>query len=134
MKNFKIGVYACFSRSFQLTSFQHLAILVTLMAVELTHHPNHKFASTRSHIHAPVASFIHTDCIPLKGNSTSAHHLRGGGGGGSHLSLQDTGFCHSNRNSTTRKSREISQKSTNKSGKFPRIIPIISESKQVTNK
>ena len=42
----------------------------------------------------------------------------GGGGGGGYLSFQVTWLCHSNRKSTTHKSGEISQKFTQKSGKF----------------
>ena len=40
------------------------------------------------------------------------------GGGGVNLSFQDTGMCHSNRNSITHKSREISQKHNHKSGEI----------------
>ena len=56
-------------------------------------------------------------------------------GGGGNLSFQDTGLCHSNRESTTHKSGkpsqkytlksgEISQKYTHKSGVILKIIPI----------
>ena len=38
-------------------------------------------------------------------------------GGGGNLSFQDTGLCHSNRKSTTHKSRETSLNHTHKSGK-----------------
>ena len=37
---------------------------------------------------------------------------------GGNLSFQDTGWCHSNRKSTTHKSGEISQKYTHISGEF----------------
>ena len=46
------------------------------------------------------------------------------GGGEDNFSFQDTGLCHSNPESTTHKSGEISQKYTHKSGEFLKIIPI----------
>ena len=56
-------------------------------------------------------------------------------GGGGSLSFQDTGLCHSNRESITHKSGEISQKYTHKSGEFLKIIPISAGMpKQLTNK
>ena len=84
--------------------------------------------------------------LVVKNEENSKEILTWTPGGGGNLSLQDTGLCHSNRESTTHKSGEISQKYTHKSGEisqkythksgeFLKIMPINpGMPKQLTNK